>query len=43
MGMLGRKEEKEVGDGWVMCRSILASYISCCQDEQPKKIHLIVT
>jgi hypothetical protein len=37
VGMLGRKEEKEVGDGWVICRSILASCSSCCQDEQTKE------
>jgi hypothetical protein len=30
VGMLGRKEEKEVGDGWAMFRGILAFCISCC-------------
>jgi len=30
VGMLGRKEGIEVGDGWVMCRSILAFCVSCC-------------
>jgi len=29
VSMLGRKEEKEVGDGWVICRSILEFCISC--------------
>jgi len=30
VGMLGRKEEKEVGDGRVICRIILELCIRCC-------------